>query len=568
MSQTENPLPGSVPGALSKNLPAHVQCEKLVQRTLAYWLVIFSIGLPAMIIFYPKSFGAGTAVGVIALYIALAAITLVRAIPYHIRAGAAILALLVSGAVAMANNGLDPSAVLFLTGSVIVASTLYDARAGYLTTAAAFTVIAIFGLLVTTGILVPFKASELASFTNTGSWVMASVVFFFLVFVITSPKSSPRPGEPESETVQEQEAWQERERLSEERIAVLQKRARLYETTGQVARSLAEVTGSESILTTAADRICAAFGFYHVGIYINDRKKEYSVLRAAAGEAGLQMLELGYHVRVGEVSLLGDAVNRGEANSTRSVDSQLAQARNPLLPQTRSVAALPLRTPSQIIGAIEIHSEQENTFQEGEMLVLQILAGQIANAYAKARQFEELQQNFDELEASHSAATQKAWASHLRNTRQKLAYRYRNAKLEPIPTPVESWSELPESDSSRVRVIKQPSADGSAPAILAVPIKMRNQVLGVVELQFESTTISPGMVELIQGSVDRLAVSLENARLMEEIQIRAERERMVGDISAKVRAASDVDSVLRIAVQEIGKTLGVSDVMLQLRKDA
>jgi GAF domain-containing protein len=93
-------------------------------------------------------------------------------------------------------------------------------------------------------------------------------------------------------------------------------------------------------------------------------------------------------------------------------------------------------------------------------------------------------------------------------------------------------------------------------------------VLGVVDIRFDSANVSPDLISLIEGTVNRLAVSLENARLLEEIQFRAERERLIGEISSKVRSASDVDTVLRVAIQEIGQSLGVSEVMVQLRKDS
>jgi GAF domain-containing protein len=70
---------------------------------------------------------------------------------------------------------------------------------------------------------------------------------------------------------------------------------------------------------------------------------------------------------------------------------------------------------------------------------------------------------------------------------------------------------------------------------------------------------------MLETITDRLALALENARLVEEIQNRAERERMIGDISAKIRSSSDVDKVLRIAAEELGRSLGIPEVLVQLR---
>jgi GAF domain-containing protein len=173
------------------------------------------------------------------------------------------------------------------------------------------------------------------------------------------------------------------------------------------------------------------------------------------------------------------------------------------------------------------------------------------------------------LEASYRTTTQKAWRTHLKNTHQRLAYRYHNAQLENAAEDSPHGQEALYKGQPVLKVVKGPKDEEErATTVFAVPIKLRNQVLGVVDIHFQGTNVSPDLISLIEGTVNRLAISLENARLLEEIQYRAERERLVSEISSKVRAASDVDSVLKIAIQEIGRSLGVSEVMVQLRKDS
>jgi hypothetical protein len=149
-----------------------------------------------------------------------------------------------------------------------------------------------------------------------------------------------------------------------------------------------------------------------------------------------------------------------------------------------------------------------------------------------------------------------------------MAYRYRDSRLENQANESTQAQEALEKGQSVLRNVLEADKKGKDNAVLAVPIKVRNQVLGVVDIRFESASVSPDLVSLIEGSVNRLAISLENARLLEEIQLRAERERLVSEVSSKVRAAADVDSVLKIAIEEIGKSLGVSEVMVQLKKDS
>ena len=102
---------------------------------------------------------------------------------------------------------------------------------------------------------------------------------------------------------------------------------------------------------------------------------------------------------------------------------------------------------------------------------------------------------------------------------------------------------------------------------LAIPVKLRNQVLGVLNIRFKGKTIHPDIVTLIENATNRLALALENARLLQEIQGRAGREHVVGDITSKVRASTNVDDILKTAIKEIGEALGVSEVLIQLQND-
>ena len=70
---------------------------------------------------------------------------------------------------------------------------------------------------------------------------------------------------------------------------------------------------------------------------------------------------------------------------------------------------------------------------------------------------------------------------------------------------------------------------------------------------------------LIESSASRLALSLENARLIEEMQIRMEQEKMVSEITSKVRSSTAINDILRQTAIELGKSMGVSDVRVELR---
>ena len=63
-----------------------------------------------------------------------------------------------------------------------------------------------------------------------------------------------------------------------------------------------------------------------------------------------------------------------------------------------------------------------------------------------------------------------------------------------------------------------------------------------------------------------MALSAENARLFEETTARADRERLVSEITSKIRSNNDPQSMIQTAIQELRAALGASrvDVVPQL----
>jgi hypothetical protein len=63
---------------------------------------------------------------------------------------------------------------------------------------------------------------------------------------------------------------------------------------------------------------------------------------------------------------------------------------------------------------------------------------------------------------------------------------------------------------------------------------------------------------------DQAAIAVENARLLEATQRRADRERWVAEITTRVRASTQVDTILRSSILELGRTLRASEGLIQL----
>lgn len=559
------------------NLPAPVaqkdlltrQREIILQNVLNILIGIYTVGFTIVLFFMPHVIRTTNVWLYLGVYLILAVLTINRRINYYIRAGFVVLIFLAFGGIALYSFGLSGTGFIFLFGSVILAHVLYNNRTGILFFFLALLVMSSIGYLMVQGHIPLPPLTVMANSGIANQWFVAISVYLLasslsLISLVRVIQGMER-GLSEQETLTKQ-LEMERANLEvrvEEHSSDLQKRVNQFEIASQIAKEIAGTTNLETLFSTAVDLIRERFGFYHVGVFLKDAEGQFAVLKAATGEAGQAMLRRNHRLKIGETGIVGYVVSTGEPRIAMNVFSDETHYRNPILPDTRSEMALPLKLGDQIIGALDLQSKAENAFTHDDVRILQTISDQLAIAFEKVRLVEELQANLQELERSTRSTMQSNWRTYLKNARRSYQYRFRDSQLEnKAPATEHSLQAM----TTGKPIIKMQEGEGQkTKTVLAVPIRVRNFTLGVVDIQFEGAAISPELISMIENTVDRLAVSLENARLLEEIQFRAERERLVGEITSKVRAASDVDNILRIAAQEIGKSLGVSEVMVQLR---
>lgn len=551
------------------------QREIILQRLLNLLLALYTVGLPLILIVSPQVIRSGHVEYYLIGYACMAAIAFARGLPNTLRAMVVIVLLQILGLLALRSYGLSGTGPLFLLGAAVISGILLPRKFGPWMIAISLLLLAGAGVLMISGRIPLPPASVLANSGQPAAWFVAGAVFIFLSVMIVVSLQTVTTGlssaleEKETLTRELSQHQQHLEQRIEERSAEVKNRLAQFEIASRIAQQISSEVRLDALLNNSVQLIREAFDFSHAGVFLVDERGEYAVLRAATGAAGRQMLERDHRLKIGESGIVGYVTHRGEARIAGDVREDITFAPNPLLPETRSEMALPMRVGGKTIGALDVQSVLPAAFTQEDVQILQIIADQLAVAFQKNRLVEELRRAVDEAETSQRISIQKAWRAHLRSTRRRLAYRYRNARLEEHAG---SNSEIVREALATAKVVVKspPNAQTheQSGSLLAVPIKMRNQVLGVVDLKLDSAQVSPEFIALIEGAASRLAVSLENARLLEEIQFRAERERMVNEISTKVRAASDVDTVLQVAIQEIGQSLGVSEVAVRLRKDA
>ena len=335
-----------------------------------------------------------------------------------------------------------------------------------------------------------------------------------------------------------------------------QKRAQELKTISEVARAISAETKLETLLNRVTTLVSETFGFYHVGVFLLDAAGTLAVLRASNSPGGKRMLARGHALKVGQVGIVGNVTATGQPRIALDVGADAVYFDNPDLPQTRSEMALPLKVRGRIIGALDVQSVEVNAFKQEDVETLSILADQIAIAIENARLIEESQQALAEIQAVYGESISRAWER--KTARNPLGYHYSALGGRPLREPVEREESRLALETGQTHV----SSGEDGAAVLAVPIRLRDQLIGVVNIRSGDSKRQwkKDEIAIAEATVERLAFALENARLFEETSGRAAREHAVADITSKIRQTNDPQVMIRTAIQELQRVLGVTRV--------
>jgi GAF domain-containing protein len=101
---------------------------------------------------------------------------------------------------------------------------------------------------------------------------------------------------------------------------------------------------------------------------------------------------------------------------------------------------------------------------------------------------------------------------------------------------------------------------------LLIPLMLLNQVIGVIGLEQENPAHiwTDEEIAIALAAANRAALSLENSRLLEDSQKRAAREHAISNISAKIGAGVEIESIIKTAISELGNQISGAQVTVEL----
>jgi len=305
--------------------------------------------------------------------------------------------------------------------------------------------------------------------------------------------------------------------------------------------------------------------------------------------------------------MIGTAVATSEARIAFDVGEEARFFRNPYLPETRSEMALPLISRGNVLGALSIQSIHEAAFSQEDITSLQTMADQVANTIENARLFEQTEARAEELAVLNEMArafTQTLDIDELVNHTYHFVGRLMNAnnfylslydeeneeisfklfieeESDSSPPPptlklgngITDWIIrnqqpvlLPDNTEEQMLEMGIEIRGKTSKSYLGVPMMIGGQVFGVMAVQSYSqpNTYNSRHLDLLSAIANQATVAIDNARLFHQEQERAEQERLVRTITDKVRRGSDTQSIMRIALEEVGKVLEANKSTIRL----
>lgn len=495
------------------------------------------------------------------LYLIILAVTFLR-VNDDIKAGVLIALLYAIAVVGITDTGIRGDGRLFMLGAIAMASLLFSYRAGWAILLIGIVTYFLMGWLILAG---AFNISNPTVAPGTlADWISNIVSMIGLsVLVIQGIRLTQTEFDNSKNRliVTFQQLSKERAELEErvlERTRSLDKKTAQLQAVAEVGKSIASYRNLSELLQRASQLIHENFGYYHVGVFLLDERKEYALLAASNSEGGRRMLEKKHALKVGETGIVGYVAESLRARIALDVGSDAVFFNNPDLPETRSEMALPLVASGQILGILDVQSTEARAFTEDDIATIQVLADQIAIAIQNANLFSETERALDSTRASYGQLSREAWGRILRS-RARINY------LSTPPATVKVEDESIEPTISKA-IESGDLILGSDGLTISVPVKIRGQVIGALRLKKPDIADAWTQDEttLAISLADQLSGALESARLYRESQQRASRESLVSDISARISASATRDSIIRETVQELGQALQDTSVTFQL----
>jgi signal transduction histidine kinase/CheY-like chemotaxis protein len=238
--------------------------------------------------------------------------------------------------------------------------------------------------------------------------------------------------------------------------------------------------------------------------------------------------------------------------------------------------AVPLKIGEQVMGALDVQSMARAAYDDEDLALLSNLADQVTIAIENARLFREMQDALEEVQNLHRQYVLQEWSRTIAKE-QDLVFQYTRRGVSPEEesrtetwlAPLTAGADAGEA-GPRIGRAAEGDGDGGAGSALAVPIRLRDQVIGAFGLQDtgDERQWSEEEIGMVEAIADQVALALENARLFADTRHRAEQLATLHRVGLDITTALDLDGVLQALYEQIEHILDVDSLYVALYDEA
>lgn len=344
----------------------------------------------------------------------------------------------------------------------------------------------------------------------------------------------------------------------------LQRTTVQLETSSQVAKQATSILELDELLERVVQLIQSQFVYYFVGIWLPNRLQDALVLQTYAAPTATGAIPKAtanqrpaVHVPIEmENSIVAWVFRQGEQYVAEDVSLDPTYLALDNLPDTQSELALPLHIGSEMIGILDIQSNQLAAFGAEDKIVLQTLADQIAIAIRNAHLYKREQGRRQLSESLEQTGRVLSGSLDLHQTPGRILQLLadvvpyeRGAVMLQYDQELRSIAQRGFPDDDRVKELQVPIREGDVfdqmlstrqPIVvddvtaeagwqqviwlpvdhswLGVPLISKYRVMGMISLtRREVAAFTSDDVTLVLSFASQAAVALENANLYAEI---------------------------------------------------
>ncbi len=398
------------------------------------------------------------------------------------------------------------------------------------------------------------------------------------------------------------------------RIWVDRHRLEMLSLVRSVSAQITDVMDLDELARHVTGLILLTFKYYFVAICTVEASQEQLRFRGSAGPLFPQQGEgvwggeepddiekripLLISVQLGE-GIIGTVAQTGSEIIANDVSHNQFYRVMDALPETQAEVALPLKIGMRVLGVLDVQSNQLNTFDDTDMLVLRALADHIATAVENARLYSDVHKRAEQLSSISQVSNaiisilnlddllnEVARLLHkqmgyphvhvfmVQPMRKQVSYQAGNElrllnmqgetlsfdldnKDQLIPWVVQKGETVIISETSN-REFYRPWNEYS-PHIrseIAVPLTFGDEVLGVLDLQSDlPSAFGEDDRFLLETFAANVAIAMRNANLYRSEQWRRQVSDSMREVAVLLTADADLNQVLDLILSELHRAL-------------